>query len=73
MDEKHHEQAKQLEDMARADAQANARAALSGSGQPYCDDCGEQIEAARRLAIPSAMRCVHCQSAHEHHLKGHAR
>lgn len=73
MDERHHEQAKQLEDLIRGSAEANARATLSGAGQPYCDECDELIDPARRLAIPSAMRCVHCQSIHEHNLKGHAR
>lgn len=30
-----------------------------------CEDCGDQIEAARRLALPYARRCIACQSAME--------
>lgn len=58
MDERHHEQAKQLEDMARDTAQATARAALNGTGQPYCDDCGEQIEA--HAVSPFHRPCAAC-------------
>lgn len=27
----------------------------------YCEECGDEIEEARREAMPSATRCVHCQ------------
>lgn len=26
-----------------------------------CDECGDEIPEARRLAIPGVTRCVHCQ------------
>lgn len=32
---------------------------------PECEDCGEDIPAARREALPWAARCVECQSVHE--------
>jgi len=30
-----------------------------------CEDCGDLIDAARRLALPYARRCIACQSALE--------
>ena len=31
-----------------------------------CVDCGEPIDPARMKALPTALRCVRCQSRHEH-------
>ena len=31
----------------------------------FCEDCGEEIPEARRLALPDATRCIHCQAKHE--------
>jgi phage/conjugal plasmid C-4 type zinc finger TraR family protein len=42
-------------------AQARA-AALAEPGSGICTDCGEPIPAARRRALPSARRCLDCQS-----------
>ncbi|HUZ00786.1 MAG TPA: TraR/DksA C4-type zinc finger protein [Thermomicrobiaceae bacterium] len=33
-----------------------------------CVDCGEPIDPARMKALPSALRCVRCQSHHEYAL-----
>lgn len=44
---------------------AEIRAALQGEGAEDCIDCGEEIEAARRAAMPSAVRCVGCQGKYE--------
>ncbi len=38
---------------------------LRGPGTPECEDCGNDIARERRIAIPSATRCVFCQSMHE--------
>ena len=38
---------------------------LQQKGQEECEDCGEQIPLARRKAIPSAIRCIKCQSIFE--------
>lgn len=32
---------------------------------PYCDDCGAEIPAARREAAPWAITCIECQSIRE--------
>lgn len=32
---------------------------------PECDDCGDEIPAARRKALPWAARCIECQTIHE--------
>lgn len=35
------------------------------NSDPECDDCGEDIPAARRKALPWAARCVECQTVYE--------
>ena len=39
-----------------------ASAALTRAGAQDCACCGEQIPAARREALPSATRCITCQT-----------
>lgn len=45
------------------------QSSLGSSGEEFCVSCGERIDAARRVALPSARRCVGCQSAHERALR----
>jgi len=42
-----------------------AKTNLSGE----CVECGEDIEPKRRLAMPSAVRCMVCQEASEMHVR----
>jgi RNA polymerase-binding transcription factor len=49
----------------RLEAQRRA-AALELPGRRLCTDCDGEIPAARRRALPSAIRCVECQEWHEH-------
>lgn len=35
-----------------------------------CDDCGDEIPEARRIAIPGVQRCIHCQELLERRMKG---
>ncbi|WP_046079969.1 TraR/DksA family transcriptional regulator [Halomonas sp. HG01] len=35
------------------------------AGSAECDDCGEEIPAARRQAAPWATTCIECQSIRE--------
>lgn len=49
---------------------AAIRASLQGEGQDECEDCMEPIPAARRAAMPSAIRCAPCQ--HVEDLRGRA-
>ncbi|WP_431511629.1 TraR/DksA family transcriptional regulator [Variovorax sp. DAIF25] len=66
MDEKYLEQASELEQARRDEALRLFRArAASGPGRDDCEDCGEDIPPARRVAAPSAIRCVACQALHE--------
>lgn len=65
MDEAHFEHAARIEQAARDAAAQQASKALAGPGQAECEDCGIEIPAARRAANPAAIRCVHCQTAHE--------
>lgn len=53
----------QIDDSIR-DAVERARAQLAqGPGQTHCDECGDEIPAARREAIAGVRYCVTCQSA----------
>jgi phage/conjugal plasmid C-4 type zinc finger TraR family protein len=46
------------------DAVKRARSALPrGPSLEHCEDCGDEIPAARREAVPGVRRCVACQSA----------
>lgn len=46
-----------------ADAVMAARARLPvGETAEHCDECGEDIPAARRAALPGVRTCVACQS-----------
>jgi phage/conjugal plasmid C-4 type zinc finger TraR family protein len=38
-----------------------------------CVDCGEEIEAIRLRALPTALRCVFCQTEHERMEQRYAR
>lgn len=45
-----------------ADGVQRARQQLpAGAGRSHCLDCGEAIPAARREALPGAVRCLDCQ------------
>ncbi|HHE6469510.1 TPA: DksA/TraR family C4-type zinc finger protein [Providencia rettgeri] len=45
------------------DAVAKARHQLhSGESAEFCEECGEVIPEARRLALPGVKFCVNCQS-----------
>jgi phage/conjugal plasmid C-4 type zinc finger TraR family protein len=52
----------QIEDNVK-DALAYARARMpAGDSLTECEECGEPIPRARRLALPGARTCVGCQS-----------
>jgi phage/conjugal plasmid C-4 type zinc finger TraR family protein len=52
----------QIEDSLR-DAVFAARARMpKGEGLTECEDCGDTIPKARRLALPGARTCVACQA-----------
>ena len=45
------------------DAVKRARSLLpEGEGTPYCENCGEEIPAPRRKAIPGVRLCIDCQA-----------
>lgn len=44
---------------------AAIQASLQGDGQEECEDCLAVIPAARRAAIPNAIRCAPCQQVSE--------
>jgi phage/conjugal plasmid C-4 type zinc finger TraR family protein len=53
-----------------ADAIKRARAQLpSGPSLPNCEECGEAIPEARRLAVPGVRLCVECQAEADRHVQ----
>ena len=49
-----------------ADALKRARIMMpAGEGSDECVDCGDDIPAARRAALPGTRTCVSCQSARD--------
>lgn len=44
---------------------ARIRAELAAEGEDFCIDCDEPIGAARKAALPSAERCIECQTIYE--------
>ena len=64
-DERDIEMGEAVEAGARDRAIAQAKAALAGLGCDACEDCGREIPAPRRAVLPSATRCVGCQTHHE--------
>lgn len=55
------------------DAVNRARNALPrGESLKHCEDCGADIPAARRRAIPGVRRCVGCQGEFDEAKGGHS-
>ncbi|MDF7675634.1 DksA/TraR family C4-type zinc finger protein [Neisseriaceae bacterium ESL0693] len=49
-------------DASLEDALAQVRTRLpQGESALYCDECGEEIPEARRLAVPGVRLCIECQ------------
>ncbi|WCA60277.1 TraR/DksA C4-type zinc finger protein [Agrobacterium tumefaciens] len=44
---------------------AAASRSLRGPGTTECEDCGIDMDRPRRIAMPSATRCVRCQTRFE--------
>lgn len=61
-----------LTEAERAEGVRRARAGLDGHGSADCAGCGDEIDPARRAALPSATRCVACQSRVERGAGGRA-
>lgn len=52
------------------DALDRVRQALpTGESAEYCDECGEPIPEARRVAVPGVQHCIGCQSELEQDTK----
>ena len=65
MDEKYLEQASKLEQSQRDACIQTAHNAMTQPGQADCEGCGAPIPTQRRVAMPSAIRCVRCQQNFE--------
>jgi phage/conjugal plasmid C-4 type zinc finger TraR family protein len=59
----------QIDDTVK-DAVLRARVMMpAGDGSDECDDCGEDIPAARRAALPGTRTCVACQSKRDANMR----
>ncbi|MFP5473077.1 MAG: TraR/DksA family transcriptional regulator [Gammaproteobacteria bacterium] len=68
MDEKFHELAADLAQWRRDQALQRIRESVAAPEGPWredCQDCGDPIPAARRTAMPGALRCISCQTIFE--------
>ncbi|HEG2198201.1 TraR/DksA family transcriptional regulator [Enterobacter kobei] len=59
------DQASALEEMMREQAIAAHRIDHNAVSAEHCAECGEDIPAARRAAVPGCQTCAECQSAIE--------
>ncbi len=50
-----------LTEAERTEGVRRVTAALAAEGEAECIGCGDEIEPARRAALPSARRCIICQ------------
>lgn len=57
--------ASELEMAERETAIEKARMRMAGAGAAICRDCSEPIPRERRLAVPSAVRCIDCETLRE--------
>ncbi|MGB6056310.1 MAG: TraR/DksA C4-type zinc finger protein [Burkholderiaceae bacterium] len=66
-----YDRATELEELQRAHALARqqSRSASLGPGLLDCMDCGEEIPAERRQAVPNCRRCVECAGRDEEQSK----
>ena len=62
-----------LPEQERTEAVRRVRAPLKLAGADACAGCGDEIEPARRAALPSARRCLPCQERVERRDAGYAR
>lgn len=66
----HFDRAQELEMIQREEAIARQRAQAShGESATECEDCGGDIQPARREALPGVTRCITCQEIHEQQQK----
>lgn len=63
--ERHIESSAAMVEAEQAQAIARIHAELDQPGEADCIDCGQAIPAKRRAALPSARRCIACQTTSE--------
>jgi len=62
MNESQFEKAEELTRLAQREGIEAAKKALQPNNIEYCIDCGIKIPEARKAAMPSACRCIDCES-----------
>lgn len=66
------DRAQELEAFQRDTAITAALPHAQGVSLVECEDCGEEIPAARRTAAKGCTRCLDCQQRHEQRQRGFA-
>ena len=51
----------QIQDTINDEVSRARRNVPTGESFLYCEECGEEIPEARRLAVPGVRLCLHCQ------------
>lgn len=59
------DRAQALEQRQRDEALVRRAALPRGASLSHCEDCGDEIPAPRRAAVPGCRRCIPCQQDHE--------
>lgn len=59
------DRAQNAEWLIREQALARIGSAGSGESNTHCENCGEPIPEARRLAVPGCRYCIKCQTEME--------
>jgi len=59
------DRASDLEQLQREEALARHRRPAAGPSYSHCEDCGDDIPAIRRQAVPGCTRCIVCQEVQE--------
>jgi phage/conjugal plasmid C-4 type zinc finger TraR family protein len=70
-EERHIEASEAVVEQERVSGIARIQRALMEIGETECVDCGDPISARRRNAMPSAKRCIDCQSNTERASRGY--
>lgn len=63
------DQAQEFEELGRAADIFLVQKSIAHDGTDDCVNCGCAIENSRKKAMPSATRCVDCQTRYEHQKK----
>ena len=59
----------QIEDSIKDEILRAQSKLYTGESRKYCEECGEEIPEARRMALPGVKLCIRCQEEADKHAK----